>query len=307
MKMFKILSSLAVLFAVAAAPLAASQARTYGDALKRSGGKRPIIVFCYAANYNKHGLKVYDELVKNRRSPVAKILNREIFVVVPIFQQPDEREKKEYDKVMGGHRLPGGIWSYPSFTVIDGKGNFRGVVQSSDELSDPEKTAEALTSILEGFREQESILGKAERASGSNKTKLMREALNISDVRVPGHGMCDPSTNGIVQDLQIKGIAEANNYVRNIINNGNYTKLERQMILSAYAGHVRRSKGPIPLLRAIYTEMRNIDPKSSYGAYAEGAIEIWVVPHEVDTKAKTKAASESSEEPADKEKEEQDK
>ena len=286
--MFKFLSSLALLLAVAVSPLAASQARTYGDALKRSGGKRPIIVFCYAANYNKHSLQVYEDLVKNRRSPVAKILNREIFVVVPIFQQPDEREKKEYDKVMARHRLPGGIWSYPSFTVIDGKGNFRGVVQSSDQLSDPEKTAEALTSILADFREQESILSKAERASGSNKTKLIREALNLSDVRVPGHGMCDPANNGLVQDLQVKSIAEANNHVRNIINNGNYTKLERQMILSAYAGHVRRNKGPIPLLRAIYTEMRNIDPKSSYGAYAEGAIEIWVVPHEVDTKAKGK-------------------
>ena len=52
------------------------------------------------------------------------------------------------------------------------------------------------------------------------------------------------------------------------------------MVMAAYAGHVRRKKGPVALLRALYTEMRNIDPTSTYGIYAEGALEIWVEPLE---------------------------
>jgi hypothetical protein len=53
------------------------------------------------------------------------------------------------------------------------------------------------------------------------------------------------------------------------------------MMMAAYAGHLRRGEeGRTPaskeFLRALYTEMRNIDPKSTYGAYAEGALVIWV-------------------------------
>ena len=53
------------------------------------------------------------------------------------------------------------------------------------------------------------------------------------------------------------------------------------MMMAAYAGHLRRGgEGKKPAskerLRALYTEMRNIDPDSTYGAYAEGALVIWV-------------------------------
>ena len=283
--MFRILSIIITL-AMAAAPLMAAEAHSYADALRRAGDKKPVIIFCYGANYDKYSVRVYEEFVKNRRTPLFKVLSREIFVVVPMYQQPTEQEKKEQSKKLGGRGLPGGIWSYPSFTVVDGKGNFRGVVQSSDDMADPEKAAAALSKLLDDFREQDKILNKAERASGPNKNKLMREALNISDIRVPGHGQCDPANDGLVEALQPMSISAANNHIRSLINSHNYTKLERQMIFSAYAGHVRRKKGPIPLLRSIYTEMRNIDPKSSYGIYAEGAIELWVIPHEVDAKTK---------------------
>ena len=80
----------------------------------------------------------------------------------------------------------------------------------------------------------------------------------------------------------IKNLEEANAYVRGLIDSGFYTRRQRQEIMAAYAGHVRRNGGSANRLRAIYTEMRNIDPDSIYGAYAEGAIELWVVPKEQD-------------------------
>ena len=275
---------LTLALALSLAPLTAGESRSYADALRRAGDKKPVVIFCYGANYDKYSERIHDEYIKNRRNALFKVLSREIFVVVPMYQQPSEQEKKEHDKKLGGRGLPGGIWSYPSFTVVDGKGNMRGVVQSSEDLATPEKAAAALEKVLEDFREQDKLLGKAEHASGSNKTRLMRDALNISDVRVPGHKSCDPANDGLVESLQKMSLLAANNHIRHLIYNGNYTKIERQMIFSAYAGHVRRQKGPIPLLRSIYTEMRNIDPTSSYGIYAEGAIELWVAPYEVDSK-----------------------
>jgi hypothetical protein len=74
---------------------------------------------------------------------------------------------------------------------------------------------------------------------------------------------------------------EANAHVRKMMAQGGYSKLQRQMMMAAYAGHLRRGGEKMKpaskeRLRALYTEMRNIDPESTYGAYAEGALVIWV-------------------------------
>ena len=73
----------------------------------------------------------------------------------------------------------------------------------------------------------------------------------------------------------------ANAHVRKMMAQGGYSKLQRQMMMAAYAGHLRRGGEKMKpaskeRLRALYTEMRNIDPESTYGAYAEGALVIWV-------------------------------
>ena len=70
-------------------------------------------------------------------------------------------------------------------------------------------------------------------------------------------------------------MVEAHNYVRSLEASGSYSRRQRQEMLAALTGHIRRNKGSKTLLRALYTEMRNIDPDNIYGAYAEGAIELW--------------------------------
>ena len=66
------------------------------------------------------------------------------------------------------------------------------------------------------------------------------------------------------------------------------------MVMAAFAGHVRREKGPVAMLRALYTEMRNIDPTSTYGVYAEGALEIWVEPLEKEASSNTVKSRENN-------------
>lgn len=288
--MFRYFTMLAAALAVLALPLAASQARTYQDGLKKVGEDKPLIVFCYGANFDKINLDMYNAFFKSRNPAISRVLSRETYVIVPVFQQPTDAQKREVEKVMGKRGLPGGIRSYPCFIVVDGKGNFRGAVQSGEELETPEKAAAALASLLDDFRKQEKLLSQAEHTKGENRAKIMREALSISRVRVPGHGMYDPSNNGMGEKLQLMSIEQANAHVRGIINQGNYTLIERQMILVAYAGHMRRNKASVQRLRAIYTEIRNIDPTSIYGAYAEGAIELWVAPFEKDQPSAAKDA-----------------
>ncbi len=272
----------------------AATVRSYEDALRRAGNDKPIVVFCYGVNYDKISDKAYEIYVKKRDKNIVKVLGGEIFLVVPVYQLPNEKEKREYEKVMGKHSLPGGIWSVPSFAVMDGAGNVRGAVRDRDVLDDPVKTAEALGKLLEDFDKQQKLVEKAEKASEKRKEQLTREALSFTDLKVPGHTLFDPSQNGIVEKLQIMSIAEANNFIRSTLDSGAYSPTERQMVMAAYAGHVRREKGPVHLLRAIYTEMRNIDPSSIYGAYAEGAIECWVVPREEEATSKSGAKDKQS-------------
>ncbi len=271
-----------ILFALALSggTVRASQVHTFEDALKKSSKGEPFVMFCYGANYDDTSIKLYETYIKKREKNMQRVLNKTNYLVVPVYQQPNEKERREYEKVMGKRGLPGGVWSIPCFAVMDGSGNVRGVVQSREELDDPVRAAETLAKLLSDYDEQQKLIEKAARANGRHKEELQREALSYTDLRMPNHSLFDPSQNGVVQKLQIMSIAEANAYIRGLLTGGTYSPVERQMVMAAYAGHVRRKKGPVALLRALYTEMRNIDPTSTYGIYAEGALEIWVEPLE---------------------------
>lgn len=282
---------LMLLAAITAAPLQAVSARTYQDALRKANDKRPVVMFCYGANYDKVSEDTYETFVKKRK--IMKAVRKAVFLEVPVYQLPTEKEKKEYEKVMGKAGLPGGIWSYPCLAVVDAGGNLRGIVQSADEMKDPESASAALEVLLQSYTEQEKLLKKAVKASGSRQAKLFAQAADIqlNMPKNPLGGGLEKDTIGIsarfnfeplvvVEKLQVMSLQGANTYVRNMISKGCYSRRQRQEIMAAYAGHVRRNGGSANRLRAIYTEMRNIDPKSIYGAYAEGAIEVWVVPME---------------------------
>lgn len=282
--------------AVLATPLSAVSARTYQDALRKAGDKKPVVMFCYGANYDKVSEQTYETFIKKRK--IMKAARKAVFLEVPVYQLPNEKERRQYEKVMGKAGLPGGIWSYPCLAVLDGRGNLRGVVQSADEMKDPEHASAALEELLEAFDEQEKLLHKAIRASGNRQAKLLAQAADIQ-LNLPGNplgGNLEKDTIGmsarfnfdplaVVEKLQTMSLQGANTYVRNMVSRGCYSRRQRQEIMAAYAGHVRRNGGSANRLRAIYTEMRNIDPTSIYGAYAEGALEVWVEPMEKDPKA----------------------
>ncbi len=272
-RFFSLLISLLLLLGTAAR---AGLTRSYPEALKKAGHDKPVILFCYGANFDKVGKAAYDAIMSNKNREFMRILNKEIYVVIPVYQLPNEKEQAEFKRIMGKHRLPDGIWSYPCFAIVDGQGNFRGAVQSATQMENPQTVQEALTKLLSDFNKQQKLLAQASHASGANKERLMREALSVTSIKPPDHESFDPANNGMVQKLQLMSIVEANRYIRGTLASGTFTPTERQMIMAAYAGHLRRNSAPVDLLRAVYTEMRNIDPSSSYGAYAEGALEIWV-------------------------------
>lgn len=292
--MIKTFFRLVTLAALALGTAQSAVVRTYPDALAKTG-KRPIVIFMYGANYDKVSEKAYEVFIKGNK--LGPIIRQATFLEMPIYQMPSEREKKDMEKRLGNKRLPGGIWSYPCLAVVDADGNLRGVVQSAEEMSDPEQAVASLKVMVDDFFEQEKLVEKARKAKGDKRSALLLAASDI-DLRMPNldfggddkqkkdddSGMQNRASFnplGVVEALQIKDYAAANAYIRNMMAQGGYSKLQRQMMMAAYAGHLRRGgEGLTPAskerLRALYTEMRNIDPDSTYGAYAEGALVIWV-------------------------------
>lgn len=289
-KLFLMLTSLLL----AAASADAAIARTYPDALAKTG-KNPIVIFIYGANYDKVSQRTYEEFVKKNK--ISPFVRQATFLEMPLYQLPNDREKKDMEKRLGGKRLPGGIRSYPCLAVVDAKGNLRAAVQTPEEMKNPDVALEALKKHIDNFYKQEKLLERARKAHGEKKAELLLEASDI-DINMPNDALSKEEKQGmedevglgnrlnydptsLVEALQIKSYDQANAHVRKMMAQGGYSKLQRQMMMAAYAGHLRRGgEGRAPAskerLRALYTEMRNIDPTSTYGAYAEGALVIWV-------------------------------
>lgn len=291
------MNKVSFLFSLAAAaavalPLQTAHALTYAEALNKAGHK-PIVLFCYGANYDEVSAKAYDALIKQHKLQPA--LQKCLFVEVPVYQLPDARQKHEMEKNLGKKGLPDGIYSYPSLAVVDDGGHLRGIVQKADEMKDAETAVAALRKVLEAYNKQEDLITKAEKAGGSRKAELLLQAAEVRGVTLPpdaGEGgrrnkgmhdnvglkerqKFDPIT--IMEHIMLmEDSAEAESYIRGELRKPGFSLAQRQEMLAALAGHYRRNKASADKLRALYTEMRELDPDSMYGAYAQGALDMWV-------------------------------
>ncbi len=277
----------ALLLLASALPAFSATVRSYEEALRKAGDKKPIVIFSYGANYDAVSEACYESFIKKRG--IARVIRDCVFLEVPVYQQPNEKEKKETERIMGGKSLPWGIWSYPSLAVVDGKGNLRGIVQMADEMKDAETASAALDKLLKAFDEQQKLILQAEKAGGSRQAALLTQAADINlrmPKQLPSGGKGSEAIDArlkfdpiaVMTKIDIMAADEANAYIRNLMADGCYSLRQRQEILAAYSGRLRRLKVSHELLHAVYIEMRNIDPTSMYAAYAEEAIRLWAQP-----------------------------
>lgn len=256
-------------------PACAAEARTLPEALNKAG-QNPVVVFIYGANYDKLSQKKYDEFVGQRK--INPALHRCVFLAMPVYQLPDEKQQEEMKRMMGDKKLPSGIWSYPCLAVLDSENNLRGIVQKPEEMETPEAASAALKRILDDFRDQQKLLAKADRARGARKAQLLFRAAEIN-LALPESDTKDAKDNkrdkvgfanrvkfdplAVVEKIQTMDFETANAYIRSEMVHSCYSRQQRQMMLAALAGHLRRAGASKSRQRALYTEMRNIDPASS--------------------------------------------
>lgn len=284
-------------------PAQAEPARTYGEALKRAGSKPAVMLF-YGPNVDGVNEAFHQGLVKGGK--MRAFQNRCVFLEVPVYQFPDKKQKKEMETIMDGRAIPSGIYSFPCLALVDAAGNLRGTVQSAEEVQSVDKAIEVLLPLIDAYERQEKLLHKADTATSDRRSKLLIEASNIRGVDMPPDSINCGRRNDPKKDkagfekratfdpYEFTGILdtikpeELDSHVRSFLDTPGYSLRQRQQMLAGYAGKLRRnaflniamgqpnSPEDIAKIRALYTEMRDLDPESMYGVYAEEALRLWV-------------------------------
>lgn len=311
--MFRLLRqilSLTLLFCVLL-PAEAVIKRTYPEA-RRNAGHKPIVLLCYGANYDERAEKFHDTFMHWKH--LRDLLSKCVFVEVPLYQYPTEQQKKEMQEIIGPDGLPGGIRCFPCLVITDSKGNARSVIQEPDDMKSVDTALTKLKERVEAFEKQEKLLNKVDSASGQRRYRLLTEAVDVKDMSLPqdaierGKRRIKRDKVGFEDRMVFNPITymehimpftpeQAEADTRDMMQNPGYSKTQRQEMLAALGGNLRRDRDKkaedyeegyvrmteeerIKKLRAIYTEMRDLDPQSMYGAYAQGALDRWVIPAE---------------------------
>lgn len=275
--------------AILGAPLlTAGRASTYPDALRKAGDHGAVL-FCYGAGWDQLSEQAYQDYIKSHK--IDRAARAATVVPIPLYDNPTADEKKNFDRIMGGKSLPGGIRTVPSMVIVDENGSFRASVEGADVMAEPEKALKELAQKLKNIREQNKLLGLSERAKGERRLRLLSDAFDLGPT-IPAKYLKDlppdpkHDKNGysaklrfdpiaLVASLQGKPLPEAEAKVRGMMELKSFTPQQRQLMYAALAGHFRRSGGTSAQLKQLYEEMQAVDPNSMYGAYAKEAIRLW--------------------------------
>ncbi len=269
-------------------PAMGARVATYADALKRAGDKGAVL-FCYGVGWDYWSEQAYDAFVKSRK--IDRAARNAPVLEVPLYDTPTPEQKANFDRIMGGKGLPGGIRSVPCIAIVDESGTVRDAVQGAEEMADVDKALELLAEKMHKVQQQNKLLALSERASGNRRLALLVEAEEMG-ASIPSRYLKDlppdPAHDkkgyaarlkfnpiSVVAMLQGKTAQEAEEKVREMLALTSFTPEQRQQMFAALTGHIRRSGGSPSDLARLYKEMEALAPDSMYGAYAKEALRIW--------------------------------
>ncbi len=274
----------------ATSPVQAAKVNSLEDAYSRAKDK-PIMVYCYAANFNESNIANYEKLMKRRA--ITKGIQQMTYLELPIYQNPDKNEKRKADKAFGKAGMPGGVKGLPCVIILDKNKNLRGFIRDTKILNDPELANKELKKLVDVYTKQQKLLDRAASTKGGRKADLIVEASELSvglNLNIPGSDAAAAaaadagnkegyaarfslSFEAVLPELdKLESNGAATNYIRGMLSRGKYTKIQQQELLCTLSGYLRRNGASATELRKIYQEMNQIDPETYFGAYAKECI-----------------------------------
>ena len=297
--MKKILASLFVLFLAGTTAFAAFQAKNFAAAKKRNP-KDGILVYFYGPDWDVRSTSMLKTFWGN--NDIRNACGDSAMLAVPVYQNPSDKEKKREQELREGMKMPH-IFSYPAVVMCDEEGRKYYILQGDEILADVKVVSETIRAKLALFRKQKALLQKAEKAKGLEKAKLYGQAM-LEGIDYPPNALkvfkeCDPKgetpyakriefdvykiitdkthTDPDKPDLKLMPPDEAFALVKKLAIDDAETYLpwQRQELLAACAGYLRRVNKADPRIKTLHQKIREIDSESVWASVADESEKIW--------------------------------
>lgn len=296
----KTLLGIVCFIAVCAGTLwAGPEKKTYEQAIKGNPNDG-IVVFLYGPDWEKKGPELLTTLWKNPK--IKNACGGAHLVAIPLYQRPNEKEKKDAEEKSKGFRKQKTTRSIPAIVLQTADGEDYYSIYG-DELNRPaEKVAALMKEKFELYKKRRTIMKQADRAKGRAKARIYGEAAAIGGIFPPKDAgkivlendpkLEEPLSAQAVFDIykllvdattfddknpgkKMHSVEEALKICKTITSNENYTALQKQEALAATAGYLRRKGEDRSKVKKMYEEIIALDPDSLWGAYAKSAIKMW--------------------------------
>lgn len=289
------------LFAMAETLFAGAEKKTYEQAMK-AGGKDGAVVYVYGPDWEGVGGKMLDKLFKNKN--VRNACGNAGLVAIPVYQRPNEKQKKEAAAAGKGFRATRKIRSYPALVLKGADGNDYYTICGDEILQEPEKVAALMKEKFELYKKQSEILKKVGNTKGLARAKIFAEACNIEGIYSPPDAEnlireCDPELKDdacaravfdvykLITDrthasddkkaapVKVYTNEEVIARLKSLTAGERYTPRQKQELYLAATGLLRRNRYDGKELRRLWAEMVELDPESVLAKYAQNSAKIY--------------------------------
>lgn len=278
---------------------AGPEKKSYEQALKAEPNDG-IVVFLYGPDWEKKGPELLTTLWKN--SKIRSACGGANMVAIPIYQRPNEKETKEAQERGKGFKRMNHVRSIPALVLQTSSGEDYYAIYGDELNRSAEKVADLMKSKFELYKQRRTIMKKAEKAKGRAKARAYGEAAAIEGIFPPKDAakiirendpnLEEPLSARAVFDIyklmvdattpdnknpskKIFTVEEALAQYRKLMEGDKYTSAQKQEIIAATAGYLRRKKYDQAKVKKMYEEMLALDPDSVWGAYAKSALKAW--------------------------------
>lgn len=296
----KKLFSVCCLIAIFAGSLwAGPERKTYEQAIKGNPNDG-IVVFLYGPDWEKDGPQLLKKMWTNPK--VKNACGGANLIAIPIYQRPDEKEKKAADERSKGFRRTKNVRSIPALVLQDYAGRDYYVISGDEILQAPEKVAELMKAKFELYKQQRKFLNQMEKAKGRAKARACAQAATIPGILPPNDyvkiirendpKLEEPLSARAVFNIyelivdattpdkenpgkKILSVEETLEKLKTLTSGETYTPEQKQEIYAATVGHLRRNGYDRAKVKKFYQEMIALNPDSMWADYAKNAIKLW--------------------------------
>ncbi|MCR5183513.1 MAG: hypothetical protein K6B46_02285 [Opitutales bacterium] len=297
----RIVAGFFALFFVVPVMFAGAEKATYEQALK-SGGKDGAVIYLYGPDWEKRGEKLMTTVFKNKN--VRNACGKAGLVAIPVYQRPDEKERKKAESIGKGFKATRAIRSYPALVLRGADEKDYYTICGDEILKSPDEIAALMKEKFELYKQRCEIMKKAANAKGVALAKVYAEACNIEGIyRLPDaekiirandpglkEDVCaralfdvfslitdrtHPSSDKKGPEVKIYTNEEVLARLKELTTGDRYTPRQKQEVYLAATGLLRRNGYNEKELRRLWSELVELDPTSVSAKYAMNAAEIY--------------------------------